>query len=79
MPGRPTTLVYGRSGACFAGAARVGYVFLLLLFCFFLISSVLASFSNASCVGKRLDILKYCGLGRCNPAVVVSYYRRRAR
>ena len=22
---------------------------------------------------------KYCGLGRYNPAVVVSYYRRRAR
>ena len=30
-------------------------------------------------LGRRLDILKYCGLGRYNPAVVVSYYRRRAR
>ena len=36
-------------------------------------------FSNASSVGRRLDILKYCGLGRSNPAVVVSYYQRRAR
>ena len=51
------------------------------MFCFvlFLISSILSSFSNASSVGKRLDILKYCGLGHSNPAVVVSYYRRRAR
>ena len=29
-------------------------------------------------LGRRLDILKYCGLGRYNPMVVVSYYRRRA-
>ena len=36
-------------------------------------------FSNASSVGRQLDILKYCGLGRYHPAVVVSYYRRRAR
>ena len=56
-----------------AGAGRVGYV----LFYFF--SSILSSFSNASSAGRRLDILKYCGLGRYNPAVVVSYYRRRAR
>ena len=54
-----------------AGAGRVG------CFCIFL--SILASFSNASSVGRRLDVLKYCGLGRCNPAVVVSYYRRGAR
>ena len=57
-----------------AGAGRVGYVLYI-----FLISSILSSFSNTSSVGRRLDILKYCGLGRYNPAVVVSYYRRRAR
>ena len=46
---------------------------------FFVISSILSSFSNASSVGRRLGFLKYCGLGRYNPAVVVSYYLRRAR
>ena len=60
-----------------AGAGRVGCFFLLLFFKF--ISSILSSFSNASSVGRRLDILKYCGLGRYHPAVVVSYYRRRTR
>ena len=56
-----------------AGAGRVGcfYIFLIL--------SILSSFSDASSVGRRLDILKYCGLGRCQPAVIGSYYRRRAR
>ena len=75
MPGRPTTLAYGRAGASSvlaAGAGWVGYVF-------FLISSILSSFSNASSVGRWLDILKYYGLGHSNPAVVVSYYRRCAR
>ena len=59
-----------------AGAERVGCFF--FFFCLFFISSILSSFSNASSVARRLDILKYCGLGRYNPAVVVSYYRRRA-
>ena len=40
---------------------------------------ILSSFSNTSSVVRQLDILKYCGLGRSNPAVVVNYYRRRAR
>ena len=70
-----------------AGVGRVGCFFFLLLLLFFLgggdmyffISSILCSFSNASSVGRRLDILKYCGLGRYNPAVGVSYYRRSAR
>ena len=53
-----------------AGAGQVGN--------FFFISSVLSSFSNASSVGRLLDILKYCGLGRYNPVVDVSYYWRRA-
>ena len=57
-----------------AGAGRVGFFF----FNFF-ISSILSSMSNASSLGRRLDILKYCGLGRYYPTVVVSYYRRRAR
>ena len=46
---------------------------------YFFILSVLFSISNASSLGRRLDILKYCGLGRLNPTVVVSYYWRRAR
>ena len=41
-----------------------------MYFFFVLISCILSSFSNASSVGRRLDILKYCGLGRSNPAVV---------
>ena len=42
-------------------------------------TTILSPFSNASSVERWLDILKYCGLGRSNPAVVVGYYRRRAR
>ena len=56
-----------------AGAGRVG------CFVVFFISSILSSFSKASSLGRRLDMLKNCGLGRYNPTVVVSYYRRRAR
>ena len=52
-----------------AGAERVGFFFFL----FFFISSILFSFPNASFVGRRLDILKYCDLGRFNPAVVGLY------
>ena len=59
-----------------ADAGRVG----CFCFCFvFFISSFISSFSDASSLGRRLDILKYCGLGRYNSTVVVSYYRRRAR
>ena len=76
VPGRPTTLAYGRAGAyCACSRCETGALF----FIFFFISSILSSFSNASSVEKRLDILKYCGLGRYNPAVVVSYFRRHAR
>ena len=50
-----------------AGAGRVGYFLFHLVYSVFLFN------------GRQLDILIYCGLGRCNPAVVVSYYRRRAR
>ena len=75
MPGRPTTLAYGRAGAAVlaAGAGRVSCFFI------FFISSILSTFSNASSLWRQLDILKYCGLGRYNPTVVVSYYWRRAR
>ena len=66
VPGSPTTLAYGRAWGRIGG----------LCFIIFLISSILSSFSNASSVGRRLDILKYCGLGCYNTAVVVSYYRR---
>ena len=74
MPGRPTTLhIVGQGPVVLAaGAGRVG------CFLFFFISSILSSLSDASSLGRRLDILKYCGLGRYNPMVVVSYYRRRA-
>ena len=52
-------------------------VVVVCLFVFFwgggFISSILSSFSNASSLGRRLDILKYCGIGRYNPTVVVSY------
>ena len=51
-----------------AGVGRVGY------FLFFILSIL-----YASSLGRQLDILKYCGLDHYNPAVVVSYYRRRAR
>ena len=70
MRGHPTTLAYGRAGACCA-CSRCGMSG--LYFIIFLILSILSSFSNASSVGRRLDILKYCGLSRSNPAVVVSY------
>ena len=56
-----------------AGAGQVGcYIY------FFFSTRLMSSFSNASSVGRLLDILIYYGLGRYNSAVVVSYYRRRA-
>ena len=76
MPGRPTTYAYGRVGACCA-CSRCGMGGLFFLF--FFISSILSSFSNASPLGRRLDILKYYSLDRYNATVVVSYYWRRAR
>ena len=71
-----------------AGVGGVGcfffFVFFLVFvffffFCFFISSILLSFFSNTTSLGRRVDILKYCGLGRYNPTVVVSYYRRRAR
>ena len=55
-----------------AGVGRVGCFFI------FFISSVLFSFSNASSLERRLDILKYFTLGHYNPTVVVSNYWRHA-
>ena len=57
------------------------FIFYLFFFrfLFFFISSILSSFSDASSLERRLDILKYCGLGHYYPTVVVSYYRRCAR
>ena len=74
MPGRPTTLhIVGQGPAVLAaGAGQVGCFF------YFFISSILSSFSDASSLGRRLDILKYCGLGHHNPTVVVSNCRKRA-
>ena len=71
MPGHPTTLAYGRAGPTVlaAGVGLVGYVFL------FFLNLVYPIFL----VGRQLDNLKYCGLGRSDPAVVVSYYRRFVR
>ena len=48
-----------------AGAGRVGY-FLV----FHLVYPIF--FSNTSSLGRRLDILKYCGRGRYNPTVVTT-------
>ena len=66
MPGRPILLhMVGQGPAVFAaGAGRVGcYIFFHLVYPIFLFSSV----------GRRRDILKYYGLGRYHPSVVVSY------
>ena len=71
-PGHPITLPYSRTGACCA-CSRCGAGGLFFLFFFS------SSFSDASSLGRRLGILKYCDLGRCYPMLVVSYYRRRAR
>ena len=85
VPGHPTT-TYDRAGtscACIAaGVGRVGYFFFLISsgrmgYFFYLVYPIILS--NASSAGRRLDILKYCGLGRYNPAVIVTYFRRRAR
>ena len=74
VPGRPTTLAYGRTGACCAcSRCGTGGLFFFFFFFFHLV------YPNASSVGRWLDILKYCGLDRYNTAVGVSYYRRRAR
>ena len=62
------------SAALAAGAGCDG-----CCFCCSFISSILSSFSNASLLGRRLDILKNCGLSCYNPPVVVSYYRRHVR
>ena len=58
-----------------AGAVRVVLFYIYI----YIFSSHLSSFSYASSLWRRLDKLKYCGLGCYNPTVVVSYYRRRAR
>ena len=65
----------GQGACCACSKCGKGGLFIYI---FFFNSSILSSFSNALSVGRRLDILKYCDLGCCNPAVVVSYYRRRA-
>ena len=59
-------------------AAGVGWVDCFFFLYIVFISSFLSSFPNASSVGRRLDILKYCGLCRYYPVEVVSFYRRRA-
>ena len=70
MPGHPTTLAYGRAGALLClHQVRDGWA---MFYFIFLISSILSSFSNASSVGRQLDILKYCGRGHFNPVVVVG-------
>ena len=75
MPGRATILAYGRQGPAVLAAGADGWAM------FYVFKSRLSyfPFSNASSVVRRLDILKYCGLGFSNPVVVVSYYQRRAR
>ena len=70
----PTTLAYSKVVACCA-CSRCGTGGLFFFSFSFLFSSILSSFSNASSLGRLLDILKYC-LGRYNPTVVVSCYLR---
>ena len=65
----------GQGACCACSRCGTGRA---VLYLYFFNSPILSSFSNASSVGRRLDILKYCGLGRYNSAKVVSYYRRRA-
>ena len=55
------------------------FFFCCCCFVLFFISSILSSFSTVSSLGRRLGIPKFCGHGRYNPTVVVSYYRRHAR
>ena len=76
-PFLPITSSYGRARACCA-CSSCGMGGLLFFFFIFFISSIPSSFSNASSLWRELNILKYCGLSRYNPTVVVSYYRRRA-
>ena len=61
----------GQVPAVLAAGVGMGRLFFYIFF----ISSILSSFSNAASVRRQLDILTYCGLGSCNPAVVVSYQR----
>ena len=69
-------LANGRAGACCAySKCGMGGLF----YFFFSISTILSSFSNASSVERQLDMLKYCGRGCYNPAVVLSYCRKHAR
>ena len=73
VPGRPTTLAFSRAGACCvcSRCGTGGLFFFFFFFLIFFISSILSSFSDASSLGRWLDILKYCGLDRYNPTVVV--------
>ena len=72
MTGRPTALAYGRAGACCA-YSRCGMGGLCFIF-FFSRLSCLPYLMPHLLGDGALDILKYCGLGRSYPAVVVSYY-----
>ena len=56
---------WGRGLLCLQQVRDGWAVFFFFLLLFF-ISSILSSFSNASSLGRRLDILKYCGLGHYN-------------
>ena len=63
-----------------AGAGRVDCLCVCMCVCVCVLSCLTyLPFSNASSLGERLDILKYCGLGCYNPTVVISYYRVCAR
>ena len=77
VPGHPTTLAYGKAGACCAcSRCGTGGLFFVVVF-----SSRLSNlpFLMPHLFWRRLDILKYCGLRCYNPTVVVSYHLRRAR
>ena len=67
MPGCPTTLAGQGPAVLVAGAGRVE-CFLILFFP--------SRISYLPFLMPHLLGNGYCGLGRCNPAVFVSYYRR---
>ena len=51
----------GQGPAVLAGRLFFILFYFILFIYFFFISSILSSFSNASSLWRRLDILKYCG------------------
>ena len=73
LPVRPTTFAYSRARAC-CTCSMCGTGGLCFKYFFYL--RYPSSFSNASSFGRRLKRTEILSFGRCDPTVVVSYYRR---